>query len=455
MSQDAPLIVSISGIRGLVGRSLTDQVVQNYAAAMATWLPPRARVVVARDTRPSGGAFAALVANTLKAAGCHVLDIGPCPTPGAKLMVLELKAQGAIIITASHNPAPWNGLKLIRQDGIFLNGQQANQVESLYQLGQFRQGTAGKIEKVDPAAVKSDYLKRILACVDVKTVRGAGLRVAVDPCNGTGGLLLPDLLTHLGVEAVFINQTPDGNFAHEPEPLPQNLVQLGQAVRQNQCAIGFAVDPDADRVALVDENGQPVGEDYTLALAVQAVTARAQGPVVTTLSTSQLVSDAAQANGCPVVLTPVGEVNVVEKMLEEKAVVGGEGNGGVILTAVNPGRDAAVGVAIVLEAMARSGKALSGMVDALPRYIIEKRKVQCSQQQMEQGVAALQQRYPNSIVHPVADGAKIYLNGTFECPWIHLRPSNTEPIVRIIAEGRDQAQISGLCDEAEALLAGP
>ncbi len=453
MSEDAPLIISISGIRGLVGRSLTDRVVADFSSAFASSLPPGAAVVLARDTRPSGVEFARSAARALCAAGCRVYDLGACPTPTAKLMVCTLGAQGAVIITASHNPAPWNGLKLVRDDGIFLNAKQAARVEALYRSGRFRQRPGGAIELIEFADAEKAHLDRILSHIDVDAIRRANIKVAVDPCNGTGGLLLPNLLEALAVEAHFINGEPNGHFAHEPEPIPANLVQLGAAVCTTHSALGFAIDPDADRVTLVDSSGEAVGEDSTLALAVQAVTARLSGPVVTTLSTSQAVSDAAQANNCPVYLTPVGEVHVVEKMIEKGAIIGGEGNGGVVLTAIDPGRDAAVGIALVLEAMARSGQSLEERLSTLPHYAIEKRKAQSSQQQLERALDAMLTRYPQAYLHPVKDGSKLYINGQLECPWVHLRASNTEPVVRIIAEATSDAEARKLCNEVEGLLA--
>ena len=447
----APLIISISGIRGIVGESLTDDVVHCFAAAFATTLQPGAGVVLARDTRPSGWQFSHVAAQALVAAGCAVIDLGVCSTPAAKLMVVERGAEGALILTASHNPAPWNGLKLIRADGIYLNAPQARTVERAFQTGQSRRAAGGTVEQVELSEVNSLHVDRVAAHVDVKAIRGSGIRVAVDPCNGVGGLALRPLLERLGVEAHFINAEADGQFAHEPEPVPANLRQLGDAVRASGAAVGFAVDPDADRVALVGADGEPLGEDYTLALAVAAVTARRRGPVVTTLSTSQVVSDAALSNDCPVVLTPVGEVHVVEKMLEEGAVIGGEGNGGVILTEVDPGRDAAVGVAVVLEALAGGGT-LDERVNALPSYHIEKRKVECGAQQLARAVAALRARHASAFAHPVNDGVKLYLAGELSCPWLHLRASNTEPIVRIIAESETRAISSEICDEAERVL---
>ena len=449
---NAPLIVSISGIRGLVGQSLTEEVVARFAAAFGTTLTPGATVVLARDTRPSGAAFAQVAVAALRQTGCRVVDVGACSTPAAKLMVAALAAQGAIIITASHNPAPWNGLKLVRADGVFLNAAEGARVEDLFRTGQFRCAASGEFETCDANAVVARHVERIVDYVDADAIRRAGFKVAVDPCNGTGALLAPSLLDALGVEAVLINARPDGDFAHDPEPVPANLVQLGRAVRANGCSIGFAIDPDADRVALVDSSGAPVGEDYTLALAVQAAAARQPGPVVTTLSTSQAVTDAAAAHNCPVFLTAVGEVNVVEKMMAERAVIGGEGNGGVIVTQVGPSRDAAVGLALVLEAMARTGQSLEERIAALPSYAIDKRKITCTPEQLAAALAALRTRYPQAYIHPVRDGSKLYLSGRLECPWVHLRASNTEPIVRVIAESASAEEAALLCDEVEGLF---
>ena len=458
---NAPLIVSISGIRGLVGQSLTDEVVARFASAFGTTLRPGDAVVLARDTRPSGAAFAHATAAALRQTGCRVFDLGMCSTPGAKLMIAALNAEGAIIITASHNPAPWNGLKLVRADGVFLNAEEGERVEALFHAGQtsassvesFRCAAAGALETIDSDAVVARHVRQIVDYVDADAIRRAGFKVAVDPCNGTGGLVVPSLLDALGVEAVLINARPDGDFAHDPEPVPANLGQLGQAVRDNGCAIGFAIDPDADRVALVNSSGAPVGEDYTLALAVQAVAARQSGPVVTTLSTSQAVADAATAHNCPVFLTAVGEVHVVEKMMAEGAVIGGEGNGGVIVTQIGPSRDAALGLALVLEAMARSGRSLEELIAALPSYAIDKRKITCTPEQLAAAIDALRDRYPQAYIHPVRDGSKLYLSGQLECPWIHLRASNTEPIVRVIAESTSVAEAARLCDEVEGLFA--
>jgi len=453
VTTEAPLIVSISGIRGIVGESLTDDTVRRFAHAFATELPMNARVVLARDTRPSGAGLAAVTSDALCAAGCHVFDLGICATPAAKLMVLELPAHAALILTASHNPAPWNGMKMVRADGIFLDAAAGRRVEAAYHRSRRRTGD-GRLESIHRDTVDAILLRRILAVVDADVIRGAGLRAAVDPCNGVGCLFVPKLLEALSVEMHLIHGEPHGNFAHEPEPISENLVDLGRAVVDGACQVGFAIDPDADRVALVGENGVPLGEDLTLALAVQAITGRLKGPVVTTLSTSQIVTDVAVSNGCPVILTPVGEVHVVDAMVAEGAVIGGEGNGGVILTDVDPGRDAAVGIALILEVIARTGRSLTELAGALPVYAIEKRKITCAPDDLQHALDGLVQRYPKALRHPVEDGVKLYMTGSLNCPWIHLRLSNTEPVVRIIAESERREEAIHLCDVAEWLLRG-
>lgn len=451
MSQNPALIVSISGIRGIVGVSLTQDTVRRFAHAFATEMPMNARVVLARDTRPSGAELAAVASEALCAAGCHVLDLGVAATPAAKLMVLALEADGALILTASHNPAPWNGMKMVRADGIFLDAARGRRVEAAFHRSRRRTGD-GQAETISRDQVEDLLLARILAVVDADAIRAAGLRAALDPCNGAGCLFIPRLLQALGVDMHLIHGEPHGNFAHEPEPIAANLGDLAQAVVNNNCDVGFAIDPDADRVALVGEHGRPLGEDLTLALAVQAVTTTRKGPVVTTLSTSQVVTDAAVANGCPVLLTPVGEVHVVDTMVTEGAVIGGEGNGGVILTDVHPGRDAAVGVALILQALAQSRRRLTELVADLPSYAIEKRKVSCGAEDLQRTLDELVRRFPDALKHPVEDGVKLYLRGVMGCPWMHLRPSNTEPVVRVIAESQDRQEAVSLCDLAEGLL---
>ena len=453
MASAAPLIVGISGIRGIVGVTLTEKIVARFARAFGTWMSAQSTVLVARDTRPSGAEFSAVCVAALQQTGCAVVDLGICSTPTTKLMVGELQANGALIVTASHNPGEWNGLKMVRRDGVFLNATQGAQVEQIFEAEDFREAAIRDSCSYPRSECNRAHIERVLDQVDVERIRRAGLRVAIDYCNGAGSILAPDLFDELGVGVDSINAEPNGQFARDPEPLPENLNALGEVVCTNGAAAGFAVDPDGDRVALVDEHGTPVGEDYTLALAVQTVTARRQGPVVTTLSTSQTVSDVAESQGCSVTLTAVGEVHVTETMIELQAIVGGEGNGGVIITDVVPGRDAALGIALTLEAMSRAGTGLSRLISALPRYHLSKRKLSCTAD-MQQAISWLRETHPKAYEHPVADGTKLYLNGQLSCPWIHLRASNTEPVIRVCAESANAAEATALCDAVEDFLNG-
>ena len=453
MVDKSHLITGISGVRGIIGKTLTEEIIRKFSGAFAAFLPQNARVVLARDTRPSGFIFSKAAERVLVEAGCEVYNLGCCPTPTAKLMTSKLRGDGAIIITASHNPAEWNGMKFVRSDGVFLNHSENTSLMELYKKNTFIQKSEGHVFNVETSEVKSEHISRILSEIDVSALRDTKINITVDFCNGTGGIIVKDLFRELGIEAHYINDEPNGHFAHDPEPIPSNLEDLGKEVRKNKSAIGFAIDPDADRVTLVDSTGCPVGEDKTLAIAVETLTQKKTGSVVTTLSTSQTVSDIALANKCDIQLTPVGEVHVVEKMIETNAVIGGEGNGGVILTKISPGRDAATGMILVLEAIARSGQTFEHLLSLLPNYAIEKRKVACNNSSPDSVVKLFLQQNPKAHLHPIKDGFKIYLESNLKCPWVHLRPSNTEPVVRIISEAESFNQTSEICQTLEKMLA--
>ena len=453
MVYESRLITGISGVRGIIGKTLTEEVIRNFSGAFAAFLPRNARVILARDTRPSGSIFSKAAERVLVETGCKVYNLGCCPTPTAKLMTRKLRGDGAIIITASHNPAEWNGMKFVRSDGVFLNCSENNSLMKLYKKNTFFRNSGGHVFNVEISEIKSEHISRILSEIDVSILRNTKTNVTVDFCNGTGGIIVKDLFHKLGIKAHYINEEPNGHFAHDPEPIPSNLEELGKEVRKNKSAIGFAIDPDADRVTLVDSTGYPVGEDKTLAIAVRALTKQKKGPVVTTLSTSQAISDIAVANKCDIQLTPVGEVHVVEKMLELDAVIGGEGNGGVILTKISPGRDAATGIILVLDAIARSGQTFEHLLSFLPNYSMEKRKVECNNSRIDSVVEIFMRQNPEAHLHPIKDGFKIYLKGNLKCPWVHLRPSNTEPVVRIISEAESFNQASEICQTLEKMLA--
>jgi phosphomannomutase len=454
MVDKGPLITGISGIRGIIGKSLTEDIIKRFSKAFAAFLPKNARVILARDTRPSGSVFLDVAQKALSMSGCQVYNLGCCPTPTAKLMTCKLHGDGGIIITASHNPSEWNGMKFIRSDGVFLNQFEHNALMELYESDNFFRNSGGNIITIDSSESITEHISRILSNIDVSSLRKSPIKVTVDFCNGTGGLIVKNLFNELGLgkQAHYINDEPNGHFAHDPEPIPSNLEDLGKEVVRNKSAIGFAIDPDADRVTIVDSIGQPVGEDITLAIATKTLTDQKKGPVVTTLSTSQTISDVAIANECDVHLTPVGEVHVVEKMLETHAVIGGEGNGGVVLTQVTPGRDAATGIILILKAITESRQPFEHLLSCLPNYAIQKRKISCDKNIIDVVVEQFLKENPKAHVHPVKDGFKIFVEGKQNCPWLHLRPSNTEPVLRIIAEAQNIYQANEICQKVERTL---
>lgn len=406
-------------------------------------LQGRGTILVARDPRPSGILYRDLVAGGLAAVGCRVVDIGMTPTPTALGAVLDAKARGAIILTASHNPAPWNGMKFVGATGSFLTPSQVTALvtlvadrrlpESLVTWQKVRTSTA------DPRAAER-HIARILKAVHVAAIRRRRFIVAVDSCNGAGSIAAPMLLKALGCRVVGLHVTPDGEFPRGPEPTPKNLVMLSRAVRSAKAAVGFAQDPDADRLSLVDEAGAPLSEELTLALAVQHRLTQKRGPVVANLSTSRIIDDVATAANVPVYRTPVGEVHVVERMRAVNAVIGGEGNGGVIDPRITWGRDSLAGMALTLEAMAATRQPLSAIAAPLARWALIKRKLTLSPTQTADVLNSLKRWFPRGRL-TVGDGVRV------DTPegWIHMRPSNTEPIVRVFAEAATPAA-------AEALL---
>ena len=458
------LMVSVSGMRGLVGTDLTPERVARYAAALGAWAAAgRPAVVLGRDARTSGPMFARAATAGLMSVGARVIDVGLAPTPTVQLAVEHHGAGAGLILTASHNPIEWNALKFVGPDGIFLDAEAGARVRALAEEGPARAGWdgIGAVEE-DPGAI-ARHLDLVLALpeVDAAAVRARGFTVALDCVRGAGGTTMPALLERLGCRVAGINLETDGRFPRPPEPLPEHLGDLGRLVRESGAQVGIAVDPDVDRLAIVDERGEAIGEDYTLAFAVRAVVgqwgsravgqsgSRAVGPsdrptvrptVVANLSTSLVVADAAREAGARYLRAPVGEANVARMMRSEGAVIGGEGNGGVILPALHIGRDAPLAAALLLTLLARSGRRVSELVQAAPRYCIVKAKAPRSDLAAAQ--AALRARHPEAEVDE-RDGLRL----GWPDRWLHLRPSGTEPIVRLIAE----APTAG---EAEALVAG-
>jgi len=448
------LMVGVSGVRGIVGKDLTDEVVTRYARAFGLWAGERAPlVVVGRDARASGPAFEQAVIAGLGSVGCDVVKVGLAPTPTVQLAVEHHAAGGGIAITASHNPIEWNALKFIGPDGIFLDGPEGARVQTLAVEGGRGRSKAVKVSTDDRAVERHLDAVLQLPGIDVERIRKRKFSVALDAVRGAGGPPMRALLERFGCTVTGINLETDGQFPRAPEPVPENLGELSALVRRTGAAVGIAVDPDVDRLAIVDENGTPIGEDYTLAFAVRSVlggkreTGNVKRVVVCNLSTSLVVEDAARELGAELVRTPVGEVHVARAVLRLAAVIGGEGNGGVMYPALHAGRDAPVAAALVLELLARTGKRVSELVAAAARYTIVKAKA-ARGPALEPVYAALRRRFADAQAD-VQDGLRL----AWRDRWLHVRPSNTEPIIRLIAEAPSGALARELVDEGRRLCA--
>ena len=451
MSHDG-LMVSVSGIRGRVGEALTPEVVATYAAAFGAWAIGRGgpkSIVVGRDSRVSGPLFHRVVLSALQSVGCDVIDIGLTTTPTCQLAVEDRHAAGGLMISASHNPIEWNALKFIGPSGLFLENAEGIEMRALVEKG-IRRATwdaLGRIEPDDRAVQR--HIDRVLAIpyLDVEGIRRRRFHVALDCVRGAGAVIMPALLDRLGCTVTAINLETDGRFPHAPEPVAENLGDLEALVRTSGAAIGFAVDPDVDRLALVSEAGKAIGEDYTLALAARLVLRHRRGPVVTNLSTSRIVEDVAAAAGVAAIRAPVGEVNVAVRMRDEQAPGGGEGNGGVILREVHLGRDAPVGAALLLQLLHEDDKPLSKIVAELPRYVIVKDKLNRPKAPLDTVYAALRTAFPSATADS-QDGLRL----SWSDRWVHIRPSGTEPIVRVIAEAPTDDEALDLVKRSRAPL---
>ncbi len=446
-AHSSELIVSVSGIRGVIGDSLTPEAVSRFGAALGTYLHG-GRVVVSRDSRPSGEMFKHAVFAGLFSTGCQVDDIGIAPTPTVGIAVRNLGAVGGIQITASHNPAPWNGLKMFGADGAVLSAEKGKQVQKLFESGQFKRVTWDKIGGVRiPPDVLEDHRRLVMDQISVATIASRNVRVFLDGNGGAGGPLGVQLLQDLGCEIVQHNCIANGEFAHDPEPTPAHLVDVAPWVKQTGSAIGFVLDPDADRLSLIDENGTCVSEESTLALAVKYRLRQHPGPVVVNMSTSRVIQDLAQQAGCDFSLSAVGEANVVDRMRGTRAVIGGEGNGGVIDPRVGWVRDPFIGMALILSLMAEENQTLSELLAELPQYSMLKTKFAVNRDKLSSVLTAIEKKWPDATANKL-DGLR--LDGPDW--WLHVRPSNTEPVVRIIAEAPTMELAQQLCDEAGALL---
>lgn len=440
------LIASISGVRGTVGgragANLTPPDVVGFVSAYAQWLKTQtdSRVaVIGRDARPTGPAISALVQGTLQAAGFDVVDLGLTTTPTLEMAVPPLLAAGGVVLTASHNPVEWNALKLLDQQGEFISATAGERILEFLEKRAFEYAPwneTGGYRK-EPGMIDF-HVENILGLdlVDVDAISDAKFSVAIDCVNSSGSVALPPLLEQLGVETVHkLYCEPTGVFPHNPEPLPQNLEAIRAFVKEKKADVGFVVDPDVDRLAVIDENGRMIGEEYTLALAADYALSARKSPVVSNLSSSRVLRDVAEKHGVSYHASAVGEVNVVAKMKETSAVIGGEGNGGVIVPDLHYGRDAMVGIALILSYMAKTGKSCAQLRDACPDYFMSKEKLRLPEEAPPDALLGRFAREFETMEPIMADGVKI----EYADSWAHIRKSNTEPILRVYTEAPTQA----------------
>jgi phosphomannomutase len=453
------LVVSVSGFRGTVPDPLTPELMTGLGAAFGAFLARDGRtprVVVGRDSRTSGpGLYRAVVAG-LHSTGAEVVELGIVPTPTMMLAVRHHQADGGIGVTASHNPGNWNALKFASAEGMFLDGTASAEFQAFVRSEDFpRVEWTELIDPTDDRDAIARHHQAILELpyLDVEAIRARNFHVALDCIHGAGGHMVPALLEDLGCRVSGIGLTPDGRFPRDPEPTAAHLEPLGDLVRSSGAELGLAVDPDADRLSLVDESGTPLGEDFTLALASAAVLAREPGTVVTNLSSSRVIQDVAEGMGGRLVRSPVGEINVARTMQAEGAVVGGEGNGGVILPALNLTRDAPLGCALLLQHLVDQESTLGQAAARWPRYEIVKRKVAFEREYLPRAYDALTERFVSGEggEDDRADGLRIDWAG--DGRWVHVRPSGTEPVVRVIAEAPSAEAAEGLVDDARTVLA--
>lgn len=459
------LIKSISGVRGTIGGAKGDNLspldAAEFAAAYGHWLKKKhpgkkVKVVIGRDARLSGPMIQGIVQNTLVGTGIDVIDLDLSTTPTVEMAVVFEAAQGGIILTASHNPKQWNALKLLNEKGEFISGADGAELLSMIEKEDYdfvEVDDLGKVESQDDAIEKHIEAILKLPYINLEAIAKADLKVAVDAVNSTGGIAIPQLLDALGVKQThYLYCDPTGHFPHNPEPLKEHLADIMNLVSQEQCDLGIVVDPDVDRLALIDNNGNMFGEEYTLVAVADFLLNHMQGPLVSNLSSSRALRDLAHARGQEYYAAAVGEVNVVTKMKEVGAVLGGEGNGGVILPDLHYGRDSLVGIALVLSHLATCGKSLSTLRAEYPAYFMAKNKIQLQAGMDVDGLLKkVEEKYASEEISTI-DGVKI----DFAEEWVHLRKSNTEPIIRIYTEALSPEKAEALAErfigELEALI---
>lgn len=454
------LIKSISGIRGTIGgkvdENLTPLDVVKFTSAFGTWLQNNKdkkdlTIVVGRDARISGSMVNSLVTATLQGLGINVVDLGLSTTPTVEVMVPELNADGGIILTASHNPKQWNALKLLNEKGEFINGKDGAEVLALAESEDFNYAEVDHLGKYEERYNAFDiHIQKILdlPTVDAEAIKAKKFKVVVDAVNSTGGIAIPQLLEELGCEIIKLYCEPNGHFPHNPEPLKEHLGDICELVKKEKADMGIVVDPDVDRLALVDENGELFGEEYTLVAVADYLLRNKKGAAISNLSSSRALRDVARNLGSEYFASAVGEVNVVTLMKEKNAVIGGEGNGGIIYPDLHYGRDSLVGVALFLTHLAKENKTVSELRATYPSYFMGKKKIELTPDiDVDSLLTKMEKEYQNEEVS-IVDGVKI----DFEKNWVHLRKSNTEPIIRIYTEAFSQEEADELGDQMIAKI---
>jgi len=447
MPSQLSLKIGISGVRGIVGESLTPQLVTSFASAFGNYCGA-GPILVGTDNRPSREMIKQAAMAGLLSVGCTPVDVGIVPLPALMLHVRQAGAFGGICISASHNPIEWNALKFIGPDGIVLRSNQAAELTDLYHQGVYSRVAAQEI--ADPRSDGSTVARHrdaVLKAVDVASIRERRFKIAIDCVNGAASKATPAFLKALGCDVFELYTNPDEPFPHSPEPLPENIGRLCQLVRETGADLGLAQDADADRLAIVNELGEPLGEDCTVALVVRQWLERKPGAVVVNVSTSRMIDDIAARFGCPVHRTRVGEIHVVERMIECGAEVGGEGNGGVIIPGINPCRDSFVGMALVLEGLAKAGIPMSVLRARIPSYAMVREKLLCKARDIAPSLRLLQNYYRGQTLD-FTDGVKVIRPDR----WLHARSSTTEPIIRLIAEAPTEPEARTLLMEAVECL---
>lgn len=434
------LMMSISGVRGVIGDGFDPQLITRAMTALAKHVKG-GTVVMGRDSRPTGEAVMRMASSVLTLSGCDVIDVGIVPTPTVQIMVEKLKASAGIVVSASHNPVEWNAFKFINAKGSFFAQKEIDALFALFDAPAVYPpyNRTGRYFTDDSAFMT--HIDMVLASVDVAKIRKKRFTVALDSVNGAGSYITQELLERLGCTVIPVHCTIDGTFPRVAEPLAENLSDLCRAVKKHDADIGFAQDPDADRLAIVDENGRAIGEEYTVAIAADHVLSTVTGPVVVNMSTTRAVEDVAKRHGVKFYRSAVGEINVVEEMRRRKAAVGGEGNGGVIAPALHLGRDSLAGIAFTLEYLAARKCSVREAVDALPFYVMKKGKVTATPAAQKKVYALLKKQYAAEKID-LLDGMRIDFTseGPMQGGWVHLRASNTEPVFRIISEGISEKQ---------------